>query len=344
MRYSIDVPGDLATQLRDTAAKFEVPGLAIAMAAPGRRAVFLHGEAELGSGRLVSEDTWFSVASLGKHVTAAAVLDLAQRGLVDLSAPIDRYLRDLPPAWAGRSVSSLLRHTSGLPEYLAYTGNEVVPEDRRTFMSTYGAMVPAFGESQGWIYTNTNYILTGFLIAQLSGQSYAEAVQSLFGRMDCVGAAVSSPQWARDTNRQPPKQATIDQASWRRDSFCSDCKRNQTSTHRRSRACRRTAGSLLQIPGVFGHSAKPDITHCECAQGEFPDEYTSCILQFLYHSGCLIDDLIFVWICTPSGFGIGHCQKILDSIGNSVKRPPVFSLSKLFVHCLCFDQGGFLQE
>ena len=181
MRYSIDVPGDLATQLRDTAAKFEVPGLAIAMAAPGRRAVFLHGEAELGSGRLVSEDTWFSVASLGKHVTAAAVLDLAQRGLVDLSAPVDRYLRDLPPAWAGRSVSSLLRHTSGLPEYLAYTGNEVVPEDRRTFMSTYGAMVPAFGESQGWIYTNTNYILSGFLIAQLSGQSYAEAVQSLFG-------------------------------------------------------------------------------------------------------------------------------------------------------------------
>ena len=217
MRYSIDVPGDLATQLRDTAAKFEVPGLAIAMAAPGRRAVFLHGEAELGSGRLVSEDTWFSVASLGKHVTAAAVLDLAQRGLVDLSAPIDRYLRDLPPAWAGRSVSSLLRHTSGLPEYLAYTGNEVVPEDRRTFMSTYGAMVPAFGESQGWIYTNTNYILSGFLIAQLSGQSYAEAVQSLFGRMDCVGAAVSSPQWARDTNRQPPKQATIDQASWKRE-------------------------------------------------------------------------------------------------------------------------------
>jgi CubicO group peptidase (beta-lactamase class C family) len=154
MRYAVDVPDDLATRLRGAATQFEVPGLAIAMAAPGRRALLLHGEAAPGAGGRVTEDTWFSVASLGKHVTAAAVLDLAQRGLVDLSAPINRYLPDLPPAWAGRSVSSLLRHTSGLPEYLAYTGGEVVPEDRRTFMSTYGAMAPAFGESQGWIYTN----------------------------------------------------------------------------------------------------------------------------------------------------------------------------------------------
>ena len=217
MRQSVEVGGDLSARLRTAAAKLEVPGLAVALAAPGRRALLLHGEAEPGTGRPVNEDTWFSVASLGKHVTAAAVLDLAQRGLVDLSAPIDRYLRDLPHAWAGRSVSSLLRHTSGLPEYLAYTGDEQVPEDRRTFMSTYGAMAPAFGDSQGWIYTNTNYILSGFLIAQLSGQSYAEAVQSLFVRMNCTGAAVSSPQWARDANRLAQRQASSDPASWRRE-------------------------------------------------------------------------------------------------------------------------------
>jgi CubicO group peptidase (beta-lactamase class C family) len=217
MRHSVEVPGDLATGLRVAATRFDIPGLAIAMAAPGRRAMLLHGEAEAGSGNRVSEETWFSVASLGKHVTAAAVLDLSQRGLVDLCAPVERYLRDLPAAWAGRSVASLLRHTSGLPEYLAYTGDEVVPEDRRTFMATYGAMVPAFGASQGWIYTNTNYILSGFLVAQLSGQPYAESVQSLFARMGCTGAAVSSPQWARDANRHAPKPVMRDHASWQRE-------------------------------------------------------------------------------------------------------------------------------
>ena len=217
MRCSVEVDGDLAARLRAAAARFAVPGLAIALAAPGRRALLLHGEAEAGSGRPVGEDTWFSVASLGKHVTAAAVLDLAQRGLVDPSASIDRYLRDLPPAWAGRSVSSLLRHTSGLPEYLAYTGNEVVPEERAAFMSTYGAMVPAFGDSEGWMYTNTNYILSGFLIAQLSGRSYGEAVEALFDRMDCAGASVSSPQWAREANRQMENRATRDHASGRRE-------------------------------------------------------------------------------------------------------------------------------
>ena len=217
MRDSIEVADDLAARLLVSATEFEVPGLAIALAAPGRRSLWLHGEVEPGSGCPVSAGTWFSVASLGKHVTAAAVLDLAQRGLVDLSSPIEGYLSDLPPAWAGRSVASLLRHTSGLPEYLAYTGHETVPEDRRSFMSTYGAMAPAFGDAAGWMYTNTNYILSGFLVSQVSGQSYAESVRSLFARMDCGGAAVSSPQWARDANRQAHGRQVRDDASGRRE-------------------------------------------------------------------------------------------------------------------------------
>lgn len=191
-----------ADWLADQAGALAVPGLALSLVAPGRRSLFTWGVEAAGSNRAVSDDTWFSVASLGKHVTACAVQDLARQGRLGLDDRIEAHLTDLPPAWAGRSVRSLLTHTSGLPEYLSYTGSEPVPEDGADFMRLYGQLVPAFDEGEGWIYTNTNYILLGLLVARASGRSYGAAVQSLFDRAVCPGATVASPAWTRQANAQ----------------------------------------------------------------------------------------------------------------------------------------------
>jgi D-alanyl-D-alanine carboxypeptidase len=217
MREQSPLPAALAATLADKAREFGIPGLAISLVAPGRHSVFTTGVEAPGTDRPVTADTWFSVASLGKHVTACAVLDLAQAGALDLDAPIGCYLADLPAAWSQRPVLSLLRHTSGLPEYLAYTGSETVPEGRDDFMRTYGGMATAFEPDQGWIYTNTNYILLGFLIAQMAGKPYAAAVQSLFDRVGCVGATVASPQWTREANAQSLGITARDGASARRE-------------------------------------------------------------------------------------------------------------------------------
>jgi CubicO group peptidase (beta-lactamase class C family) len=211
------LPPALAAALTDKAREFGIPGLAISLVAPGRHSIFTTGVEASGSERPVTVNTWFSVASLGKHVTACAVLDLAQAGALDLEAPIGRYLADVPAAWSRRSVISLLRHTSGLPEYLAYTEAETVPERRDEFMRTYGAMAAAFELDEGWIYTNTNYILLGFLIAQLARRPYTAAVQSLFDRAGCVGATVASPQWTREANAQGLSISSRDDASAHRE-------------------------------------------------------------------------------------------------------------------------------
>lgn len=217
MHEQASLPAALAASLTAKVHEFGIPGLAICLAAPGRHSVFTAGVEAPGSVQPVTASTWFSVASLGKHVTACAVLDLAQAGALDLEAPIGRYLTDLPEAWSQRSVLSLLRHTSGLPEYLAYTERETVPERRDEFMRTYGQMATAFEPDEGWIYTNTNYILLGFLIAQWAGRPYAAAVQSLFDRVGCVGATVASPQWTRDANVQGLGITGRDEASAQRE-------------------------------------------------------------------------------------------------------------------------------
>lgn len=200
----------LAPQVASAAEAFGVPGLAVALAAPGRQALLLHGEIVPGSGRPVTADSWFSCASMGKHVTAAAVLELARDGRLDLQAPVGRYLADLPPAWAQRSVGSLLRHTAGLPEYLAHAAGQPVPATRAAFVRAYGSLAPVFPEGQAWMYSNTHYILAGFLVAQLGDRSYADAVHALFERAGVEGARVGGPQWARRANEEGAGHAPPD--------------------------------------------------------------------------------------------------------------------------------------
>jgi len=191
-----------------------LPGCAVALAAPGREDIILWGVGDSGSGRPVDGETWFQAASTGKHVTACAVLALAAEGAIDVHGPIGRILTDVPPAWADRSILSLLRHTSGIPEYLAYADGEVVPEARSAFMARFASLSPMADEGTAWSYSNTNYILLGFLVAQCAGVSYAAHVERLMGHR---GAIVASPAWVRQANAQSGVRTGHDPDSARRE-------------------------------------------------------------------------------------------------------------------------------
>ena len=216
MRNNIPFPSEQAHSLAKTANDFNIPGLAIAVIAPGQKSLMLHGVTS-SAGRAVNERSWFSVASVGKHFTATALLELAMRKRVDLSKPIGHYLTDVPGAWASRSILSLLRHSSGLAEYLYAAPEEPIPANRSSFMARYSSMPPAFDEGAGWMYTNTNYILLGMLIAQLNGSNYADALHNLFEKIDSDGATVASPSWARQANENDLFAASIDLESAKRE-------------------------------------------------------------------------------------------------------------------------------
>jgi CubicO group peptidase (beta-lactamase class C family) len=103
-------------------------GLAVAVVRDGAPERFSgHGMADIASGTPVTEDTVFRVASVSKTFTAIAVMQLWERGLVDLDAPANRYLRAyrLVPARAGfrpATVRHLLTHTAGIREVLHPSG------------------------------------------------------------------------------------------------------------------------------------------------------------------------------------------------------------------------------
>jgi D-alanyl-D-alanine carboxypeptidase len=182
---------------------FGIPGLSIAIYADGHAQNMCLGEDAAGSGRTVTDRSWFQAASTGKHVTAAAILDLEKAGLIRLNETLGSFLPDAPSAWQDRTIASMLNHTSGLPEYLAYVAGEDVPAHRADFMVRYARLEPIANEGAAWGYSNTNYILLGFIIAAVTGDSYTVAVQRLFEAADVTGATVASPDWVRRANADP---------------------------------------------------------------------------------------------------------------------------------------------
>ena len=103
-------------------------GFALGVVRNGALEVFHgYGVADLASHRPVAEDTVFRIASITKTFTAIAVMQLWERGLVDLDAPANDYLRAyrLIPAkasWRPATSRDLLTHTAGIAEQVPRSG------------------------------------------------------------------------------------------------------------------------------------------------------------------------------------------------------------------------------
>ncbi|MEW1889090.1 MULTISPECIES: serine hydrolase domain-containing protein [unclassified Streptomyces] len=156
------------------------------------------GVADTATGRPVDAGMRHRIGSVTKTFTAAAVLRQAERGRIELDAPVGRYLPALVPGERGEAITvrMLLDHTSGLAEYLPYaypslkafpiiaeTGPESLDDHRytrweRTDLITMGVDAPAAcapGGAPG-LYSNTNYLLLAELLAQVSGTTAEECI------------------------------------------------------------------------------------------------------------------------------------------------------------------------
>jgi CubicO group peptidase (beta-lactamase class C family) len=69
--------------------------------------------------------TRFQIASVTKQLTAAAVLLLADRGVLSVGDPISRWLDESPPAWAPITVHHLLSNSAGLAHWEGLPGLDV---------------------------------------------------------------------------------------------------------------------------------------------------------------------------------------------------------------------------
>ncbi|MCI0687505.1 MAG: beta-lactamase family protein, partial [Sporichthyaceae bacterium] len=119
---------EMTTRVRETLNRWPAVGLALGVVRDGSLDFFYgHGVADIATSTPVTQDTVFRIGSVTKTFTAIAVMRLWERGLVDLDAPANDYLRayHLVPAKARfrpATVRHLLTHTAGIREVLHPSG------------------------------------------------------------------------------------------------------------------------------------------------------------------------------------------------------------------------------
>jgi CubicO group peptidase (beta-lactamase class C family) len=154
-----------------------MPGIAVAIVHHGR-VVFAEGfgTANIETGSRVTPETVFQVGSVGKMVTAAAVLETAADGKIALQAPVGRVVTGLDPVIGALTSHQLLAQISGLRDMPGAHGEQGDDAHGR-FLRTLRAADRILNPGQSFSYSNIGYSLVGFAAAQVSGVSFPELVQ-----------------------------------------------------------------------------------------------------------------------------------------------------------------------
>ncbi len=182
------IAGPIQPYLDQLVKKEKLPGAVLLISGPQGRQVAASGVANLKTLEPMTENTRFYIASSGKLVTSAAMLQLVQEKRLRLAEPVFTWIKDVKGIGKLRNIRSvtveqLLKHRSGLAEY--YTDEfeaaaEKQPEKR---WSADESLAFAFDEDaqakpgREYNYTNTNYVLLGRLLEQVDQTSYASSVQ-----------------------------------------------------------------------------------------------------------------------------------------------------------------------
>ena len=128
----------------------------------------------------ITVDTKFAVASITKTAVAAVVLQLVEEGELALDDPVSNWLPSIEHIDPTITVQQLLRHQSGLFDYLANpntpTSSEFGDTDGWTPLEILETFldVPDFQPGQGFGYSNTNYIVLGIIVESIEGKSIGQ--------------------------------------------------------------------------------------------------------------------------------------------------------------------------
>lgn len=181
----------LETFIYEKIAETKLPGLSAAIVKDGEviwSRGFGYRDAERGLA--ATPHSLYSIGSISKSFTVAAIMQLAEQGKLSVDDPIEKFMPfPIQPGGEKVRVWHLMSHTSGIPA-LAYAeaviGHAIgaepnwfpiaTGEDVLTFMQDAGSWV-LNKPGERWYYLNEGYMLLGLIVEKLSGQRFEDYVR-----------------------------------------------------------------------------------------------------------------------------------------------------------------------
>jgi D-alanyl-D-alanine carboxypeptidase len=123
----------------------------------------------------ITKESTFRIGSISKMFTAVMILQLVDEGKLSLSSTLDLYFPEFPRA-KEVSIEQLLRHRSGIHNFtndLEYTSYMETAQTRDEMLAHITRNGYDFEPGEKAEYSNSNFILLGYIIEQLTSSIYS---------------------------------------------------------------------------------------------------------------------------------------------------------------------------
>ncbi len=163
----------------------ETPGALVGVWYPGQ-GEWQHaaGIANLETGAPVTLDDHVRIASNTKTFVATVVLQLVDEGLVGLDDPIEDYVPGIPNGTT-ITVRQVLGMNAGIADFIAvpeitaeYAANPLISMTPDEILAWIRESTPDFAPGAQVHYSNSNYVILGFLIEAVTGYSPAREIEA----------------------------------------------------------------------------------------------------------------------------------------------------------------------
>jgi CubicO group peptidase (beta-lactamase class C family) len=127
-------------------------------------------------------DTKHRLGSITKQFTGMLIMQLVEQGKLKLHVPISTYLPDYPKKTGDVvTIHHLLTHSSGIPNMTSFPGfiRNVAPDFHTPvqLVNLFADSALQFRPGEKFAYSNSGYLLLGYIIEKVTGKSYEKVLQ-----------------------------------------------------------------------------------------------------------------------------------------------------------------------
>jgi hypothetical protein len=173
------VPASLRDAIEAECDPSRMVGLVLGLCFNGHSSFATCGTGSIESRTPIALDCRFDLSCLVKVVGSALVLDLCERGLLDIDETIDAYLEEFAGTEKGGriTISNLLSHTAG---FLAVNTPQVLrpPPDRQSLYRYILESPQLFSPGSVFSYQNTCSVLLSDIVERVSGHSVPDLINA----------------------------------------------------------------------------------------------------------------------------------------------------------------------
>lgn len=123
----------------------------------------------------LTADTKYRISSITKTYTAVMIFQLIEEGKLQLSDKLDQFFPQIPNA-AKINIAHILSHRSGIPN-INLNGSAMQPRTKEERVAEIAKGQPDFEPGSKHLYSNSGYVLLGYIVEKIDGKPYQEALK-----------------------------------------------------------------------------------------------------------------------------------------------------------------------